>query len=227
MTRRLTAAILLLACAAPAASAQDEAAPDQTLEERVAQLEQELDALQADDAEDELSGWQVQLRAGVFHLAHNRRSDILAGGSNSQYGWNMGVALVAPLWPGLGPIDLAATVQIDYRQVRYSPDYRSPLTGASGSISYVNVAALPTIRLPLADGMFTPFVCLGPTMQVASPPKDGVTYLDLGFTLGAGFDLRLHPRISLGLDYKFTWFGVGDQEDEDFGLLASYLGFNF
>ncbi|MEZ6184396.1 MAG: hypothetical protein R3F62_05210 [Planctomycetota bacterium] len=37
----------------------------------------------------------------------------------------------------------------------------------------------------------------------------------------------LHEHVSLGVEYKYTWFGVADQEEEDYGQATAYLGFNF
>lgn len=80
---------------------------------------------------------------------------------------------------------------------------------------------------PLVSDTIRPFVLVGANMQVCSPPQDPITYLDLGFVAGLGVDVKLHERVSVGLDYKFTWFGVADQEEEDYGMLGAYIGFNF
>ena len=225
---------------APAASAQEAApadpvapgSPDRPIDPRIEELRREVQTLRAEvDAmgqkpkEKALSGWQFQLRGGWFTLAHNHRNDILSG-DDHQHGWAVGIGLAAPLWTDEGPVDLLAHLSIDYRQVAYSTVYTSALTAQKGTISYLNIVACPMVRFALTDAI-RPFVLAGLNMQVATPPTDAVTYLDLGVTVGLGLDFKVHERISVGFDYRYSWFGVGDQEDEDFGLLSAYVGFNF
>lgn len=210
---------------------------DPALEARMAALEQEL-ALMRKKMEDEaaaaakeekslLSGWQLQLRGMWFTMAHNHRDNVFSG-DDHQHGWAAGVGFMIPLWNELGggPIDLNGHLSIDYRQLAYSTEFTAPVTGVKGTASYLNVIAGPVLRLAVSDTI-RPFVLVGANMQVCSPPQDPITYLDLGFVAGLGVDVKLHERVSVGLDYKFTWFGVADQEEEDYGMLGAYIGFNF
>lgn len=211
----------------PAAPAQ--AASNESLERRLEALTQEMRELRKEldegKKDEELSGWQLQLRGGWFTLAHNHRDHVFSA-DDHQHGWAVGVGLVAPLWEDLGPIDLLGHLSIDYRQTAYSTTFTAPITGAKGTMSYLNIIVAPMIRFEVND-LIRPFVLAGLNMQVSSPPQDAITYLDLGAVLGLGVDIRLHERVSLGVDYKYSWFGVGDQEEEDYGLLGAYLGFNF
>jgi len=229
---------------APGASAQegapggpaDPVAPGSPapIDPRIEELRREVQALRAEvdgkadkskSKDKALSGWQFQLRGGWFTLAHNHRNDILSG-DDHQHGWAVGIGLAVPLWTDEGPVDLLAHLSIDYRQVAYSTVYTSALTSEKGTISYLNIVACPMVRFALTDAI-RPFVLAGLNMQVATPPTDAVTYLDLGVTVGLGLDFKVHERVSVGFDYRYSWFGVGDQEDEDFGLLSAYIGFNF
>ena len=46
-----------------------------------------------------------------------------------------------------------------------------------------------------------------------------------GWSFGAGLVLRLWDFNEN--DYRYTWFGVADQDDEDYGQLSTYIAFNF
>lgn len=216
----------------PVAPPAPDAAPA-PLDPRIEELRREVQALRAEveakgeekDKKGKLTGWQFQLRGGWFNLAHNHRTDILSG-DDHQHGWSVGIGLVVPIMPDLGPIDLLANLAIEYRQVAYSTVYRSVLTNESGTLSYLNIVACPMVRFKLSETI-RPFVLAGLNMQVATPPTDAVTYLDLGVTIGLGLDFKVHERVSVGFDYRYSWFGVSDQENEDYGLLSGYVGFNF
>jgi len=217
---------------APAAWAQDAPAGGESLEAKVNRLEREVNELKAKrDSKDDrikLSGWQLQLHGQWFTNAqdHDEGIEDIFKSDNSNDGWGIGVGLMAPLWPDLGPISLYGYLGIDYRQLGSSPDYTAPITGQRGTVSYLNIVAAPTIQFTATE-MLRPFVRLGANMQVASPPTDAISYLDVGFLLGGGVDVRPHERLSLGVTYDYTWFGVADQEDEDYGVLTVYVGFNF
>lgn len=240
LTRCLSFA--LLASLATPLLAQEEAAPgdgapladapaeETNLEQRVAALDAELERLKQrlDDEEDDsdLSGWQLQIRFGWVNLAHNHRNSVFKA-DDHQHGWSLGVGFQAPLWRDLAPsVDLYGHLAIEYRQIAYSTVARAPITNASVTINYLNVTVAPTVLFRVSD-VVRPFVFTGFNMQVASPPEDGIGYLDLGWALGCGVDFALHEHVSLGVEYKYTWFGVADQEEEDYGQATAYLGFNF
>lgn len=226
---------LALGLASPAQAQEEQAtpgvAPAPSLEERMEALTREMQELrkELDELEkkkdDGLSGWQLQLRGGWFTLAHNHRDHVFSS-DDHQHGWSVGVGLVAPLWEDLGPVDLLGHLSIDFRQTAYSTTFSAPITGEKGTQNYLNIIVAPMLRFELSE-MIRPYVLAGLNIQVTSPPQDAITYLDLGAVVGLGVDLRVHERVSIGLDYKYTWFGVADQEEEDYGLLGAYLGFNF
>ena len=137
-----------------------------------------------------------------------------------------GIAIQAPIYRDLGPVDLFAMLQIEYRNLAYSTVTRAPITNASVTISYLDITAAPTIKFEVTDAL-TPYVFAGMTMQVASPPEDDISYLDLGATLGLGIDFKVTKKISVGAEYKYSWFGVASQERQDYGQLTGYVGFNF
>ncbi len=209
------------------------AAAKVSVEDQLLALSEELAALKElmkksegpREDEADLSGWQLQLRGSWFNLAHNHRDNIFST-DDHQNGWGLGVGLVMPLWLDMGPVDLTGHLILDYRQLGSSTEYTAPITATKGTASYLNIIAGPSIRFPLSD-MIKPHVFFGLNMQVVSPPEDPISYLDLGAALGCGVDIMMHERISLGLDYRYSWFGVADQEDEDYGSASLYLGFNF
>lgn len=236
MTRFARSTLLaasVLAWVAPALAEEAPAAaapPAGGVEERLTTLERELQtvreqlAAEKEEGDDDELGWQLQLRGLWFTLAHNHRREVFAG-DDHQHGWGLGLGLSAPVWPDAGPIDLLAHLSIDYRQLGYSTVYTAPITGKKGTISYLNIAIAPVVRLDIHD-VVRPFVLAGASIQVASPPTDAISYLDLGLVAGVGVDLRVHQRLSVGFEYRFTWLGTADQEDEDWGALGGYLAFN-
>ena len=123
-------------------------------------------------------------------------------------------------------IDLCAYMTLEYRQIEGDGHYRSIIDGSKGTISYLNAVVAPMIRFEATE-LVRPFVMIGANMQVASPADDQDSHLDLGLLLGLGIDLRVHEHVSLGMDYRYTWFGVADQDDEDYGQLSTYIAFNF
>lgn len=123
-------------------------------------------------------------------------------------------------------IDLCAYMTLEYRQIEGDGHYRSVIDGSEGTISYLNAVVAPMIRFEATE-LVRPFFMIGANMQVASPADDQDSHLDLGLLLGVGLDLRVHEHVSLGMDYRYTWFGVADQDDEDYGQLSAYIGFNF
>lgn len=216
----------------------------QRVEAELAELQRQAGATQ--EGHDDLSGWQLQVRGEWFHQAHQHNgigvvngaavlgNDAILANDAEDDGWGLGVALEMPLWDGLGPIDLRGYLSITYRQVK-NGKFRSAIattlvggavTARNGTVSYLNIIAGPQIRIPVTE-MIRPFVFVGMNMQVISPTSDAITYLDIGATVGAGVDLRLHRRLSVGLDYRYSWFGTADQEEEDYGAMGIYLGFNF
>ena len=222
------------------APAPDAAAPAAPADEgghsaRLAKLESELAELrrQVDEAEAEgesagealLTGWQFQLRAGWHTLAKNHRKNVFKN-DDHQHGWMAGIAIQAPVYRELGPVDLYAMLQIEYRNLAYSTVTRAPITNASVTISYLDITAAPTLKFEVSEAL-TPYVFAGMTMQVASPPEDDISYLDLGATLGLGVDFKVTEKISVGAEYKYSWFGVASQERQDYGQLSGYVGFNF
>lgn len=122
--------------------------------------------------------------------------------------------------------DFLMHLSLEYRQIEGDDHYNSIVNGSEGEISYLNLVAAPKLRLEVTP-VFRPFLLAGLNVQLVSPAEDEDSDLDLGFLTGLGFDLRLHEHLSLGIEYRYTWFGVADQEDEDYGQLTLYMGMNF
>lgn len=205
------------------------AAVDGTLEQRVAALEAELaavrEAVREEDDDDDAFDLQFQLRGGWFHLAHNHRDDVFAP-DTQQRGWMAGIGMVMPIDRDMGPVDLFGFIHLEYRQMGTGEDFRSPATGQRGTISYINLVGGPQLAFPVSETI-TPYVQTGVNLMTRSHPSEAFTHLDLGGVLGAGVDIAVHDHASFGLEYRYTWFGVADLEDEDYGQLAAYLGLDF
>ena len=205
------------------------AAVDGTLEQRVAALEAELaavrEAVREDEEDDDAFDLQFQLRGGWFHLAHNHHDDLFAP-DTQQRGWMAGFGLVTPIDRDMGPVDLFGFIHLEYRQMGTGDDFRSTATGRKGTISYINLVGGPQLAFPVNE-MITPYLQTGLNLMIMSHPSDAFTHLDLGAVLGAGVDIAVHDHASFGLEYRYTWFGVADLEDEDYGQVAAYLGLDF
>ena len=215
-----------------------------------AELDARLRALEADEAaardddddDDDDEEWQLQLRGGWFHLEEDH-DDELRKNDGHDHGWAAGVGLDVPVWTDIGRdrdddgdrdrdrdddggVDLLTHIAIEYRQIEGDDHYDSIVDGSDGEISYLNFVIAPKLRFEVTE-VFRPYVLAGGNIQVVSPAEDEDSFLDLGFALGGGVDLRVHERMSIGLEYRYTWFGVADQEDEDYGQVTTYVGFNF
>lgn len=243
MTRSFIAALCVAACVTSVAPAQESETPAEglmktrlrTLEKEVQELRRRLDdegpRPQAAPAKTEEGakqlGFQLNIRFEYFELDHSREGDVFAPGADENDGFGAGVGLRLPLWLELFPkLDLIGFLDITYRQVDDAPNSRAPITGAKNTTSYANILAGPMLRYTVAE-RFRPFIFGGFNLQVQTPPTDGITYLDAGFCLGAGIDVLVHEKISVGLDIKANFIGAGDQEDSDYKAVGAYIGFNF
>jgi opacity protein-like surface antigen len=240
--RRITWGILVFAClitvpALAQGTAAKKPADDgiklrlQDLERQVLQLGQELERSKKSQSEDsdeiDDMGFQLQLRFEYYTLAHNRRNDVFSPGEDEQFGLGGGIGLRLPLWIQIfDGVDLLGFLDIVYRQNNKSGTATAPISGVENTSSYANIIAGPQIRFSVSETI-RPSIFIGGNLQVQTPPTDGITYLDAGFTAGAALDIRATKKVSIGFDYKFTWMGVGDQEDSDYGSGGVYVGFNF
>lgn len=200
---------------------------------RLAQLEREVATLRtkiedgaSTNPADQL-GFQLQLRLNYFVNDKMRRSDAFAATSNETEGWGIAVGLRLPLWQEIiDSVDLVGALDIGFRQLDDGPHARAPITNEETTVSYINIVAAPMLQFKVSD-FIRPFVFVGVNVQVESPPTDGISYVDLGLAFGGGVDFRVIDKISVGIDMKYSIFGVGDQEDTDYLDFGLYLGFNF
>lgn len=230
----------------------DAAAPG-SLEERVAALEQEVDDLR--EEADRQGDWVIRLRAGYFNLDHRPEPRLFPTDRDDDEGWAVGVDLFAPLWGAREnrrsdarrrdrerdrddrddgdrfddddddvPVELYMRLSLDYRHL--GNDETTGLGGREGTLNYLDVLLAPTLRFPIGD-VVVPYVFTGLDIVIADPGSSSGSGTDLGYVAGVGIEFRVHPRIGVGTEYRHTWFGVADLEDEDYHQVDGFVSFYF
>lgn len=226
----------------------DPAAPG-SLEERVAALEQEVDDLREEAERD--GDWVIRLRAGYFNLDHRPEPRLFPTDRDDDEGWAVGVDLFAPLWGAREnrrsdarrrdrererddgepfdddddvPVELYMRLSLDYRHL--GNDETTGLGGREGTLNYLDVLLAPTLRFPIGD-VVVPYVFTGLDIVIADPGSSSGSGTDLGYVAGVGIEFRVHPRIGVGTEYRHTWFGVADLEDEDYHQVDGFVSFYF
>jgi hypothetical protein len=127
------------------------------------------------------------------------------------------------------PLDAYMRLSLDYRHL--GDDETTGISGGEGAANYLDILFGPMIRFPIADDdgaeLVIPYVFTGLDIVIADPDSEDGSGLDLGYVLGAGLELRVHPRIGVGVEYRHTWFGVADLEDEDYSQIDGFISFYF
>ena len=75
-----------------------------------------------------------------------------------------------------------------------------------------------------------PFIGAGMLFGVISPPSNTVAYLDIGVQPFVGVDYTLpclDDLLSIGMDYRYSFFAHDANRNDDFQTAGVYLGINF
>ncbi len=111
-----------------------------------------------------------------------------------------------------------------------TPDGIGPYASCSNSVtvSQISLTASPKIKF-LASSDFSPWIIpAGFTLNVISPPSNGVTVTAPGVMFGLGADYRLWKNVYVGFDGRYNIVGDSlDGVDLDGFDVGGYLGFGF
>lgn len=125
--------------------------------------------------------------------------------------------------------------QVDMEYSRFSKkavtQATSALLGAAATsnvdVGLLNVSMNPKLRCD-SLGRWRPYVQpIGLAFLVNSPASDDTTYLDIGLNFGAGLDIKLVERISLGLDVRYTQAMNLSATHNSYLSAGAHVGINF
>lgn len=187
---------------------------------------------------------------GGFARNDVKRHDILTGdlspvadqGKTNQDGSYIGAGfdfgLTDNVWGLLDKTDVMAELMFDYRTFGERNLAVTPLTAAafgvggasSGTVavSQFTLGASPKIKF-LKGSDFRPWIIpLGLTVNVISPPSNGVTVLNPGMQFGTGAEYAIWKAIKIGADVRYNLTGRAVDGVNTNGLTAGgYLGIGF
>ena len=174
-------------------------------------------------------GGQVFFRGSYARLSVDRENDVMISPCDKD-GWGVGAGLHLPI--AVDPFfknDILGEIMLAYHS--FSND-----VGVDETENAMFTALIgPRYRIHLAEpgtplGRLQPFVGVGMLFGVISPPSNDVAYLDIGVQPSIGIDYTLpctDDSISLGIDYRYSFFAHDVGRDEDFQNVGVYLGINF
>ena len=175
-------------------------------------------------------------------------------GVTNQDGYYIGAGfdfgLTDNVWGLLDKTDIMAELMFDYRNfgekhfaqanplaltVDSATQGKPAVSGAAGTANTQNVTvsqftlgASPKIKF-LKGSDFRPWIIpLGLTVNVISPPSNGVTVLNPGMQFGTGAEYAIWKAIKLGVDVRYNLTGRSVDGVNTNGLTAGgYLGIGF
>ena len=176
-------------------------------------------------------GGQVFFRGSWAALSTDRDEDAFMGGSencNNKDGWGTAAGLHLPL--AVDPFlknDIMGEIMLSY--------YKFGSDEGDAANNMFTALIGPRYRIHLGkEGTpihrFQPFIGVGMLFGVISPPSNDVNYLDIGVQPSIGIDYTLpcmDDLMSIGMDYRYSFFAHDVGRDEDFQSAGVYLGINF
>jgi hypothetical protein len=194
---------------------------------------------------------------GGFARNDSKRNDLLTGGqiannalgggATNKDGYYVGAGfdfgLTDDAWGMMDNTQILAELMFDYRNFGEKNLPSAPLPilvnnvalGAAGTsnvnrvtVSQFTLAASPKIKF-MKGSAFRPWIIpFGLTVNVISPPSNGVTVLNPGMQFGTGAEYALWKDISLGADVRYNLTGRSVDGVNTNGLTAGgYLGIGF
>ena len=189
-----------------------------------------------------MPNWAVRVffRGSWAALSTNRGGDVLLDADginlmNEKDGWGVGAGLHLPL--AVDPFfknDIMGEIMLSY--YRFGNDRTTGLLTTDDIANSMFTALIgPRYRIHLGEPgtpihRLQPFVGVGMLFGVISPPSDNVSYLDIGAQPSIGVDYTLpsfNDTLSIGMDYRYSFFAHDVGRDEDFHSAGVYLGINF
>ncbi len=189
---------------------------------------------------DLLTGNQVGSGLGATNL--------LGGGQSNQDGYYIGAGfdfgLTDDIWGLMDDTQVLAELMFDYRNLgQQNFPGNNPLAtlvnnvapGAQGTsnvntvtVSQFTLGASPKIKF-MKNNAFQPWLIpFGLTVNVISPPSNGVTVLNPGMQFGTGAEYAIWKAIKVGADVRYNLTGRSVDGVNTNGLTAGgYLGIGF
>ena len=179
-----------------------------------------------------------------------KRHDILTGdlspvsdqGKTNQDGYYIGAGfdfgLTDNVWGLADKTDVMAELMFDYRSFGERNLAVTPLTAAAFgvadsskgtvAVSQFTLGASPKVKF-MKGSAFRPWIIpLGLTVNVISPPSNGVTVLNPGMQFGTGAEYAIWKAIKIGADVRYNLTGRAVDGVNTNGLTAGgYLGIGF
>jgi len=234
------------------------AAPSATVAAAVAadtQKVQELDAwmntVKSKHAETHHKGKDDNLIffRGGFARNDVKRNDILTAGAlgegkTNQDGYYFGAGfdfgLTDNVWGLMDKTDVDAELMFDYRNFGQRNLGAAPLpllvasvavgqpAAGTVTVSQFTLAASPKIKFMKGSDFRPWLIPFGLTMNVISPPSNGVTVLNPGMQFGTGAEYAIWKAIKVGADVRYNLTGRSVDGVNTNGLTAGgYLGIGF
>ncbi len=188
---------------------------------------------------------------GGFARNDSKRNDILSGGAlgegkTNQDGYYIGAGfdfgLTDNVWGLADKTDIMAELMFDYRNFGERNLPAAPLATVATSaltgkatlvpgtvaVSQFTLGASPKIKF-LKGSAFRPWIIpFGLTVNVISPPSNGVTVLNPGMQFGTGAEYAIWKAIKVGADFRYNLTGRSVDGVNTNGLTAGgYLGIGF
>lgn len=188
---------------------------------------------------------QVFFRGAYSALTTNRGGEIftdtLATGNanSSRGGWSMAAGLDLSMMEmeDMGGARVMGEIFAEFSQFSDQNVVNAANVAAgvgAGTVRQVNVTSLnvtiaPKVRFDeLGSGRIRPFVVpVGLAFLVNSPPSNTTSYLDLGLQFGAGVDVLVVDRISVGADLRYNHSFDQSQTNNSYWSTGVYAGINF
>lgn len=157
-----------------------------------------------------LFGGQVSFKGGYSHMDSNTGNVLSAGGG--QDGFLAGGALGIPFLKGPWFNNtLLGQISVDFS------GFNAKTSGAVGGhtlaeTSFLKIAISPKYRIESLGNIRPWIIPMGLAFAANSPPSDGVTYLTVGGTTGAGIEYVLpvfKRHFSLGMQFSYNFFNQG------------------
>ncbi len=223
--------------------------------QKVQELDAWANSLKAKHAEHHAKGHDDNLIffRGGFARNDVKRNDILSAGAlgegkTNQDGYYIGAGfdfgLTDNVWGLVDKTDVMAELMFDYRSfgernlaVAPLPTVVADLGNNDGklktgsgtvNVSQFTLGASPKIKF-LKGSDFRPWIIpLGLTVNVISPPSNGVTVLNPGMQFGTGAEYAIWKAIKIGADVRYNLTGRAVDGVNTNGLTAGgYLGIGF
>lgn len=189
---------------------------------------------------------------GGYARNDSKRNDILTGGqllnqgSTNQDGYYIGAGfdfgLSDNVWGLMDKTDVMAELMFDYRSFGDRTLAASGLptlaasalanatTAAAGNVavSQLTLGASPKVKF-MKGSAFRPWIIpFGLTVNVISPPSNGVTVLNPGMQFGTGAEYAIWKAIKVGADVRYNLTGRDLSGVNTNGMTAGgYLGIGF